>query len=258
MVLVAALALVLAVFVIRELVRALAQGGPFRLRPFDLVTPGSFRRRVGVIGAGLFATYAAVVALGLGYAATYGVPKSTDLFAVGEVIAGGAAAGQLLPGDRIKAIDGRELWVGSGRTLVERINDKAGAPVELSIIRDDTLHTIRITPRQGTNASGQPQWMIGIRPALAYDRSTYGAAEFALAYPWHHARRLGRSITRLFEGRGDVAGVVRIVDSLRRANQPAGLLVLMAAQRWASHLLLLVVLLDLIRLVLAIRDRLRG
>jgi hypothetical protein len=225
MVLVAALGLLLAVVVVRETVRGFVQGGPFRVGAVvALAGPGSFRKRVGVIGAGLFATYAAVVALGLGYAATYGAPLRSGFYRVGEVLADGPAVGKLQPGDRIEAVDGVVVRVGTTRSLVDMINKKAGAPVVLSILRDGAHQTIRIEPRP--NASGR--WLIGIRPTFEAERSTKDALGFATTYPWHHTKRLVRSIARAFEGRGEVRGVVRIVEQLS-PYQPAGLVVLLAA-----------------------------
>jgi C-terminal processing protease CtpA/Prc len=182
MVLVRALGLVLVVVLVRELARWLVLRGPFRIRAmFDHVTPGSLGRRFATIAAGLVAMYLAIVGLGLGYAATYGVTTSHGYYSVAEVLEDGASVGKLRAGDRIEAIDGEPIEVGTGRSLVERINDKGGAPVDVHIRRDREAHVIRIEPRQGSVRDGSPKWLIGIRPRFEAERTTAGALGFAFA-----------------------------------------------------------------------------
>ncbi|MDQ3336250.1 MAG: hypothetical protein M4D80_13865 [Myxococcota bacterium] len=256
MVLVGALGLVLAVVVVRELARWLVQRRPHPLRAmFDLVTPGSLGRRVATIAAGLGATYLAIVALGLGYAAGYGKPIGTGYLRVAELIEGGASVGKLRAGDRIEALDGEPIRIG--HSLTDRINAKAGAPVDVHIRRDGEALVVRIEPRQA-EVRGATQWLIGIRLASETERTTEGALGLALAFPWEHAKSVARGIAGAFEDRAEVASVVRIVEVMTVTNEPAGVRVLMAALIWSGHLLLLALLVDLIRLVLVIRDRLRA
>jgi len=249
------IALVLAVVVVREAVRWLVQRGSLRAM-FDVSSPGSLRRRTLAIVAGLAATYLAVVALAFVYARGYGLPTGTSRYAVGEVLADGASAGKLATGDLIEAIDGEPVFIGRGPSLVERVNAKSGAPVAVHVRRAGEAKIVQVEPRRGTDKQGRPSWQLGIRPSVENERSTDGAFAFAFGFPVHHARSL---VSDLFgNDEPEVGGPVRIVEEFRFDRQQAGALVLMAALSWAGHLLLLFALLDLVRLAIVIRDRLRA
>ena len=249
--LLAVAALVLAVVLTRELVRGMAQRRMPRVREmFDLT-----KQPVGVTLAGLAGTYLAVATLAFTYAAVYGLPTGTRYFGVGEVLANGAAVGKLETGDRIERFDGEPVFVGS-HSLVERVNAKRGAPFHLDIVRDGERSTVFIAPKQGTDKQGKQLWLIGIRPVVDEERTRGNATPFALTYPARHVVQLVRDIGGWARGGAEVGSVVRIAEEFRR--QSTGDRIFKGALQLAGHAFVLFALLDLIRLAIAIRDRLRG
>src|SRR5687767_2139097 len=122
-----ALLVVAAVIVVREAVRLALHGRPPQWRgAYQLATPVSPRRRVLAIVCGLVVTYLAVSAIAYAHLTTYGWPTGHAYYAVGELIADGAAQGVLEKGDRIDALDGVRLFVGERPNLIDRIQAKGG------------------------------------------------------------------------------------------------------------------------------------
>lgn len=248
---------VIAVVAVRELARWLVHGGPLRFRAiFDLTAPGSLRRRTLAILAGLAAMYLAVAALAFTYGQLYGLPTGIRRYAVGEVLAGSAAEGKLERGDRIDAFDGEPLFVSRVPSLSDRVNAKGGLPFDLQVMRDGSPHVIRIAPTRADDESGQV-WRIGMRIVVDEERVRTGAVGFALGFPFAHARGVARELAASIGGDAEVGGVVRLTDEFRTQFQPAGQRVVTGALQLSAHALLLFALLDLIRLAIVIRDRLR-
>ena len=245
---------------VREGVRLAIHGRPPRWRGvYQLATPVALRRRVLAIVAGIIATYLAVSALAYVHLTTYGWPTGYAIYGVGEVIFGSAADGALKPGDEIKALDGEPLQLGDRRTLVERVQAKGGVPIAIDIVRDGKPLRVTVTPRRGTTPSGKEQWLLGIRPVPVDIRSSTNAIDHALRYPLDRIRYLGPDIASMFESREPQTGsVVRITEEFRRSFTPAPDRALVLAVQTAGSLFLLLLLLDLVRLAIVIRDTLRA
>ena len=87
-----------------------------------------------------------------------------------------AARAGLKPGDQIEAIDGVE--VHSVAMLLAYMQDQAGKPAKLEILRDGTHATLPVTPEQ-TTADGTKGYRLGftfVRPPVHVDRLPFGAA----------------------------------------------------------------------------------
>ena len=110
--------------------------------------------------------------------------------------------------------------------------------------------TVRIEPKQQGD-----KWLIGIRPVVDEDRDRSGAVPAALGYPISHVAQLARDIAGSFD-EPEVGGVVRISEEFRQSF--GGIAIFQGALRLAGHAFVLFALLDLIRLALAFRDRLRA
>src|SRR5688572_7890698 len=90
--------IVVGVLAAREVTRALV-AGEFRIKAIvALRTPGSRKRRALTITAGIVVMYLAIATVAFAYATRYGFPTGKTRFAVGDVIAGGAAEGTLAVG----------------------------------------------------------------------------------------------------------------------------------------------------------------
>jgi regulator of sigma E protease len=82
----------------------------------------------------------------------------------------------LKPGDEITAIDGTE--VHSVPMLLAYMQDAAGAPAKLSVLRNGSMLTLPVTPEQ-TTADGPKGYRLGfqfVRPPVHVDRLPLGAA----------------------------------------------------------------------------------
>ncbi|MEQ9361215.1 MAG: M50 family metallopeptidase, partial [Rhodospirillales bacterium] len=128
-------------------------------------------QRSAIVAAGPFANFifaAVLVALLAGIVGT-----ARPLAAVGEVQPGSAAElGQLLPGDRITAIDGQPIkWF---EDLRQTVSAKPGVTMRMDVARGDEILTLTVTP-QSRAVEGQeaPIGLLGVRfdpQAVEYER----------------------------------------------------------------------------------------
>ena len=255
------LALLAGLIGVREGARLAIHGRPARWRgAVELATPVAMRRRVLAIAGGLVATYLAVSAIAYAHLSIYGWPSGDAVYAVGEVLEGGAAEGLLQRGDRIAAVDDVSLSLRQRPSLVDRVQAKGGAPVTLDIVRDGAPLRVTVAPRRGTAPNGRDLWLIGIRPVPIDIRASLYELESALRYPIDRTRHVGRDIRSMF--RSEAGGPVRIGGEFRRAfereQRPVADRALELALQTAGSLFLLLVLLDLVRLAIVIRDTLRA
>jgi len=124
-------------------------------------------RRFLVILAGPAMNYVAAVALAVGMALSFGVPRADPSPTLGGVLPGGAAerAG-LREGDRVLAVDGRpiETWDG----LVAEIRSHPGRDIALTV-------------RRAGPGEGAPSLSVTARPDDAGGIGKLGVAQAALA-----------------------------------------------------------------------------
>jgi len=220
--------------VMRVLARAL--GGTARVW-----VDGKRRVALALLGAAA-AAYVCVSVVALVYYAKFGERTGRASWTVGEVKDGMPSAGLLAPGDRIVAVNGQPLEYPRD-SLVARVNDRAGAPVSLSIERDGTRREVTIQP-----VSREGKFLLGIVPRLDYesDSSLGTIAPAAFAYPVRTAHQLGRELWRSVAPEHVVpGGPIRIVDEFTRSEESY------VAWAWflraAAVLLLVLVVLDLVR-----------
>ena len=140
------------------------------------------------------------------------------------------AAGKLQPDDRILKVDGQPILAGRGKSLRERVSEKKGAPVTLTIRRNGQEREVAVTPRLGEDEAGQPlkdkagnqEYLLGIRPTARPDVRDVGvltAAWHALKYPVEQTEVIVGGLYGIIVGteKADPGGPVRIVDEFRKA-----------------------------------------
>jgi membrane-associated protease RseP (regulator of RpoE activity) len=199
--------------------------------------------RVAAPLIGMVAAYVAVAALAFVFYRAYGVPTQFLEVHVKTVENGYPATGKLEKGDRIVAIDGVPLT----KSLSLMVDERGGKPVTLTLVRRGAQLDITLTP-----IGHDGHWMLGFRPAIARatNRDTGLALERAVVFPIEQTKQLIPDRRETVEA----AGPVRIVEEYA-ASEPAGLAELRRALVFSTYVLLLLVALDLVRVVLALRAR---
>jgi hypothetical protein len=117
--------------------------------------PARRSRRVAALAGSLVAGaigYGVVVA---GETAWSGVPSGPARYRIDRVVDGSPAHGQLIAGDIVLAVDGREMTLGPGasRSFLQAIQ-AGGETVELQVRRDGGRRLVTVTPALD-EASGQ-------------------------------------------------------------------------------------------------------
>jgi regulator of sigma E protease len=131
-------------------------------------------KRLGIVLAGPVANFILCYLLLLAGAIVFGVRGNQAQPMVGQLVAGSPAqhAG-IRVGDRIVEING--VAVTSGQTLIDKIHNSLGRPLELVYQRDGVRTKVRVTP--AACPPQQPhQGCIGFLPVPAYERVGLGEA----------------------------------------------------------------------------------
>ncbi|MDQ3266938.1 MAG: M50 family metallopeptidase [Myxococcota bacterium] len=120
------------------------------------------------------------VLTGLHLAGTHVVVPLT----VGQIQPGSEAArAQLLPGDRVEAVNGAK--VANWRELTEQIEEGTGTPLALSVRRGEELREVSLIPRPDAEGSGR----IGISQQYVFRRLPLGeAVESSALHAWSVVR----------------------------------------------------------------------
>ena len=186
-------------------------------------------QRVATIFAGPATNYVSAIVLAFALYTCHGhdVPR---WYIVGEVIANGASAGQLQPGDSILEFDHKPLAIEPDVPLGERVNADKGGPVSLTIVRGGVLREVTIQPKQEKDdqgnpvkdAKGNPVWRIGIKPDSVDEVVHVGvltAARDALVYPGLQTKVIVRDLWDIITRKqpADPGSVVRITDEFAKA-----------------------------------------
>jgi regulator of sigma E protease len=183
-------------------------------------------QRFITILAGPATNYISAIFIVFGLYMCTGMKGST--YHIAEVSDGYDAKGKLLPGDRIVAIDGHEMFGPSSTEIGKAINLKAGKPVEITVQRHYALVTLMVTPKVGVDEKGKeildkdnkPQFKIGIIPTP--DRVDVGVGEAlvgSLRYPITQTQAIFGGFKDIFTGKeeADPGGPVRIVKEFETA-----------------------------------------
>jgi regulator of sigma E protease len=163
-------------------------------------------KRVVVILAGPMTNLLFAIVL-LAIVFMLGVPTEVEP-RVDQVDPGTPAATILEPGDRIVAVDGKQV---TPVQIAERIRASNGKPITLTVVRDGERVTVTATPVQREGA-----YRLGFVLALKYEQ--YGPLEalrLAVSRTWEVTKAIGSSLGRLVTGSGrdEVASPVGIVQA---------------------------------------------
>jgi regulator of sigma E protease len=204
-------------------------------------------QRFITIFAGPATNYLSAIVLAFCLYTCAGVDGKTAYFGVAEILPDYDAAGKLEVGDRILQVDGVPIVIGEGKSLVERVTEKQGAPMNITVRRDGKLVELTITPKKAPEK--QTKWLIrgglqpfgttkrmwagvekveytpfllGIRPTVQADKIDVGigeAAARAVEYPVKQTKMIVAGLYGIITGRekADVGSVVRITDEFKQA-----------------------------------------
>lgn len=163
-------------------------------------------KRIAVIAAGPLTNLVFAVVL-LAVVFMLGVPSQVDR-SVAAVDPGTPAAEILRPGDKIVAIDGRN--VGPDQ-IAERIRQSKGEPVTLQVERGGRTLTVQARPRLSEGA-----YRLGFTLDVVYESfGPWPATKLAGDRTWEVTKAIGASLGRIVTGSGrqDVASPVGIVQA---------------------------------------------
>ena len=173
--------------------------------------------RARIVAAGPVMNVVLAVLLFAVVFAGIGVPSPLPV--VGAVEPGyPAEAAGLRPGDRIVAVDGRD--VRQWEDVVKAIQDSAGRVITLTVRRDEQRLDIRVTPRPDPRRPGTG--IIGIRPATETVRTGVGEAlRLGAQHTYQVAAGFILALGRMLTGQGgiDVIGPVGIGQQIGEAAQ---------------------------------------
>jgi regulator of sigma E protease len=164
----------------------------------------------------------------------WGVRSAERWFGVGAVLDGYDAKGKLEVGDRILAIDDKPVFLvdpaGNVGTLRERVNEKAGAPLKITVRRDGKELSFSVAPKAGADKAGKPLlddnnkpiYLLGIAPSEQYERVSIGIGDSvssALSYPFRQSELIYTGIKRIIVGKdkADVGSGVRMAEEFKKA-----------------------------------------
>jgi regulator of sigma E protease len=178
-------------------------------------------QRFLTIFAGPATNYLSAIVIAMALYTCHGVDVP-HWYGVGDVTKDYDAVGKLEHGDRITEVEGVPLYLDSGPTLTERVNQSKGAPITLTIERNGQTHRVQIKPRQDKDAAGKPVWRIGVAYVaqdLVVKVGVIDAAGRALEYPVDQTRAIGKALYGIAFGseKADPGGPIRMVEEFYRA-----------------------------------------
>jgi regulator of sigma E protease len=143
-------------------------------------------------------------------------------YGVGDVKKDFDAVGKLEVGDRITAVDGVLLYLDTGPTLTERVNQSGGKPITLTIERNGQVHQVQIKPQQDKDKAGKPTWLIGVGYVpqdLVVKVGLLQAGVRALDYPVEKTKEIGKALYGIAFGseKADPGGPIRMVEEFYHA-----------------------------------------
>lgn len=178
-------------------------------------------QRFVTIFAGPATNYVSAVVLAMFLFTCHGVDKKGRDIYVDEVQAGYDAAGKLQKGDRLLNVDGEPIGLGVGKPLSQRVADKNGAPLRLTISRGGQELDVTLTPKPNPNKDepGAPPLLLGI--VQAYPPVEVGVAEaawYALKYPVDQTKTIVAGLYGIIVGteKADPGGPKRIIEEFQK------------------------------------------
>ena len=183
-------------------------------------------QRFLTIFAGPATNYLSAVLLVFGLYTCHGVRSSEKYFGVVDVLPGYDAVGKLEKGDRIIAVDGDKIFAHTGTGLTERVVAKKGAPVTITVKRDDKLVDVSITPKTYVDwwlgDEDKPSYLLGITRNRQADVVSIGileAAKRSIIYPVEQTKVIAGGLYGIVRGteKADPGGPKRIVEEFKSA-----------------------------------------
>ena len=179
-------------------------------------------QRFVTIFAGPATNYISAVVVMFALYMFHGEASPQKYYGVDEVLADYDSVGKLAVGDRILAVDHEKVLLSSGPSLTERVTAKDGAPVTLTVERDDKQFDVSITPKLQTTKDGKKAYYVGIKPTEQFDMVDVGliaAAKDALEFPIEKTQLIAVGLYRIVTGQeaADPGGPKRMVDEFRKA-----------------------------------------
>ncbi|HEY0193289.1 MAG TPA: M50 family metallopeptidase [Kofleriaceae bacterium] len=201
-------------------------------------------QRFITIFAGPATNYLSAIVLAFALYSCHGLDVA-KWYGVGSVLKEYDAYGKLQPGDRLVAIDGQPLLIGSGPTLIDRVTAAKGAPLRMTVLRKGQTFDVSIRPHLDNshaavaqlavaNPALQPMtqaltaklpdevWRIGVQPepqAIVVELGVIDAAGRALNYPVEKTKQIGAGLYGIVFGKekADPGGPIRMVEEFYRA-----------------------------------------
>ncbi|AWH20887.1 MULTISPECIES: RIP metalloprotease RseP [Stenotrophomonas] len=145
---------------------------------------------------------------------------------VDSLTADSAVAGQLQAGDLIVAIDGQRIDSAEQVSPEIQALGRHGGPGMIEVLRGGERLALEVTPRQGKDGKGQPQWQIGVGFASTYSPPydtlmRYGPLD-AVTAAVRETGRLGADslamMARIVTGKASLQNVSGPVTIARVAN----------------------------------------
>lgn len=199
-------------------------------------------QRFLTILAGPGTNYLSAIVLAFALYSCHGMNSSWRWHEVAAVMDGFDAKGKLEPGDRIIAVDGMPLlargeWVSpdgthyKARSLTALVNEKKGAPITVTILRDDKRLDVTIKPKhtflllrgQATSEDRlyerwiRPAYLLGIAQTDRADVQDVGfgtALVSAFEYPVEQTKMIAGGLYDIIRGKeeADAHGPIGIFD----------------------------------------------
>jgi len=184
-------------------------------------------QRFVTIFAGPATNYLSAIVLAFALYTCHGMEGST--YHVEIVQPDFDAAGKLLPGDHIVAVDHAPMYGPSTESLREAVNKKGGAPIVLTVERDGKKLDFTIQPKLAKDKDGKdqidertkkPAYRLGIvQQADLEDVGLISAAGAALVYPIDQTKMIVGGLADIITGKekADPGGPIRMVDEFKKA-----------------------------------------
>ncbi len=178
-------------------------------------------QRFVTIFAGPATNYLSAIVLAMFLFTCHGVDQAQPNYHVAEVLADHDAAGKLEKMDVILKVDGEPLVAGDRRTLTERVNEKKGAPIKLTVRRGPQELDVEITPKLVKDDNGKDTYRLGIKHSrfILTEIGVLEAAWYSIKYPIVQTEVIIGGLYGIIVGteEADPGGPVRIVDEFRKA-----------------------------------------
>jgi regulator of sigma E protease len=187
-------------------------------------------QRFVTIFAGPATNYLSAIVLGLFLFTCHGVDSAERYIHVADVLPEYDAVGKLEKEDRILKVDGKPIFAGVQPSLTQRVMDRKGGPVKLTVRRAGQELDVEITPKPGKDDKGQPLkdkdgkaiYLLGIKQlqrADVVDVGVLDATWHAIKYPIVQTKVIVGGLYGIIVGteKADPGGPVRIVDEFRKA-----------------------------------------